>query len=287
MLGKGVKLQGMALQIWSLIQAFFFLSFLLVVTQRYQIYHPRNYLPGAADNLDDVTVIPYESSGYHHKAFFYCNVAKPERIWVMLGGNASLTLEWLPLLRTISLPNTGYLLIDYPGYGFNRGYPSKKANFDSVLQAYHALMQTLPASPPTYLLGHSLGSAVAMDVSAHLNPRAIILVSPFTSLFDMAKRVISTPWAWLLRPFLWDNYDTYHALERFHQQHPNVPITILHGDADEVVPVEMGRALAALSPDIRYQELPQIGHSLPYQAVGPFTEALTAATLSTATSEAS
>ena len=200
-----MKLSGIALQIWSLIQAFVFLSFLLVITQRYQIYHPRSYLPEVADNLDDGTVIPYESSGYAHKAFFYSNSATPERIWVILGGNASLALEWLPLLPTIPLPTTGYLLIDYPGYGFNQGYPSKKANLAAVLQAHHILMQSLPAATSTYILGHSLGSAVAVEASESLHPRAIILISPFTSLYDMAKRVISTPWAWLRRPFLWDN----------------------------------------------------------------------------------
>jgi hypothetical protein len=39
-------------------------------------------------------------------------------------------------------------------------------------------------------------------------------------------------------------------------------VRIYHGAADEVIPVRMGRALAAAHPDwIRYEEWPGTGHN--------------------------
>ena len=40
------------------------------------------------------------------------------------------------------------------------------------------------------------------------------------------------------------------------------PVLVLHGDADAIVPVENGRALAARLPNARYVELPDRGHNV-------------------------
>lgn len=43
------------------------------------------------------------------------------------------------------------------------------------------------------------------------------------------------------------------------------PALVLHGDADRIVPVENGRALAARLPNAEYVELPGRGHNLPLE----------------------
>jgi 3-oxoadipate enol-lactonase len=43
------------------------------------------------------------------------------------------------------------------------------------------------------------------------------------------------------------------------------PALVLHGDADRIVPVENGRALAARLPNAEYVELPGAGHNLPLE----------------------
>jgi pimeloyl-ACP methyl ester carboxylesterase len=44
-----------------------------------------------------------------------------------------------------------------------------------------------------------------------------------------------------------------------------VPALVLHGDADEIVPVENGRMLAARLPGAELVELPGRGHNLPLE----------------------
>ena len=55
-------------------------------------------------------------------------------------------------------------------------------------------------------------------------------------------------------------YDSGVEVERI-----DVPALVIHGDADLIVPVENGRALAARLPNARYVELPGRGHNLPLE----------------------
>tara|TARA_A100001015_G_C15000624_1_gene718314 strand:- start:457 stop:1089 length:633 start_codon:yes stop_codon:yes gene_type:complete len=171
------------------------------------------------------------------------------------------------LIKQNNHPDIGYLLVDYPGYGSNFGYPSQKNNKQTVLDAYNALLAQQQTPPPyIHLLGHSIGAAVAIDVASELPPQSLVLISPFTSTYAMSKRVIGTLWAQLLRPFLWDPYPSEQTLTQFIFAHPTTQIIILHGDNDKVVPVQMGRKLSNINQKIHYHELKGVGHALPYEA---------------------
>ena len=261
--------------IWTFLQALLFLSFILVVTQRYQMYHPRSY-PKKIDFLSEknITILPYQVEGKPQKAFFYSPTNKPQYVWVMLGGNASLALEWFDLIKTVSLADTGYLMVDYPGYGYNEGHPSQTYNIEAVKKALASLQTDLGYKPKLFVLGHSLGSAVALASLEFIQPCAIVLVSPFTSMYAMVQKTIGLVWARLLKPFIWDTYNSYQYLATYHASNPKIPITIIHGNKDLVVPVSMGRELASISPNIHYIELPSIDHSLPYQAPDVFAKVL-------------
>jgi pimeloyl-ACP methyl ester carboxylesterase len=56
----------------------------------------------------------------------------------------------------------------------------------------------------------------------------------------------------------------WHGARRL--RHLAVPTTIVHGDADPLVPVRNGMRLAQLIPDATYIELPGVGHLVPYEA---------------------
>lgn len=253
--------------IWPLVVAFILVSALLVATQRQYIYLPRKYPFDIHQQLKQpVSVIHYQVNKAPQQAYLYSRSKNPDSVWIMLGGNASLTLQWLPLLEKVPSDTTGYLLIDYPGYGNNKGHPGQKNNLSAVVQAYKELKKQYPNTHNLYLLGHSLGSAVAIETAENIPPKALILLSPFTSIYAMSKRVIGSMWAWLLQPFLWDRYHSDEKLSKFHRTHPETPIFILHGSKDTVVPLEMAEALASISPKIHLRVLEDAGHDLLYDA---------------------
>jgi pimeloyl-ACP methyl ester carboxylesterase len=71
-------------------------------------------------------------------------------------------------------------------------------------------------------------------------------------MVDMG-RLIAGPLAPLVVP---DRYDNLGKIGRL-----TMPVVILHGARDEVIPVRMGRALAAASLKVRYVEVPETGHN--------------------------
>ena len=95
------------------------------------------------------------------------------------------------------------------------------------------------AKPSTFILGRSLGSAVAIDVAQDQPLAGLILVSPISSGADFAD-YHGLGWArWLVG----DSFDSLEKLERV-----SSPILIIHGSEDSTLPIEMGRALYAAAP---------------------------------------
>jgi pimeloyl-ACP methyl ester carboxylesterase len=60
----------------------------------------------------------------------------------------------------------------------------------------------------------------------------------------------------------------------FRPEEIRVPVRLWHGDADAVVPVAMGRQLAAAIPGCRAEFIPGAGHYLAFDRIGPFLDAI-------------
>ena len=260
------KLMGFLYEVWQIILVFIIISIILVLTQRQQLYHPRSYNAADKKLIPYTKKINYSVAGSQQTAYLYPPSENPKKIWVLLGGNAAIALQWLRLLQHIKLADTSFLLVDYPGYGQNQGYPSERNNTQAVIAAYQALQEHIKTKPELFLMGHSLGSAIAIDAASTLQPKVLVLLSPFTSIYDMAKRSLSPPWAWLLKGFIWDTYLSEQKLTKLSKTNPNMKVYILHGTNDTIVPASMGRKLAKAHPKSHYQELPKTGHQLPFEA---------------------
>ncbi|MDX1973847.1 MAG: hypothetical protein SFY68_15060 [Candidatus Sumerlaeia bacterium] len=194
-------------------------------------------------------------------------VPQPERLWVAFNGNASLALDWAWLMLADWEPNkpSAFLLVDYPGYGLCEGKPTRpgiiRNGKESLLAACQEMnwnAETLPLGA----LGFSMGSAAAMEfAAAHPGADRIILLAPFTSILDMAKRTVPFPFHHVA-------VDRFNNKERLQEvlTRPEIRVTIFHGEADQVIPVEMGRRLAELNPRIELLTKPGVGH----EALMPF-----------------
>lgn len=152
-------------------------------------------------------------------------------------GNISHRLENLSLLH--HRLGMSVLLFDYRGYGESAGVPSEEGTYRDA-RAFRAwLARRSPQSPVVYF-GRSLGAAVATRLAAEAPPAALVLETPFVSVPAMANATI--PGAGLL---FRTRYDTRGRIRGV-----RAPVLILHGDADEVVPLRQGRAVfdAAAGP---------------------------------------
>ena len=163
-------------------------------------------------------------------------------VWLWFHGNAgniSHRLENIKLLH--DLAGVQVFIFDYREYGKSQGKISREGSFKDAAAAYRYVAETLktPAAE-IVLFGRSLGSALATDLAVRVPCRSLIIESAFTNSSDMAK---------MLAPFLFDwrprvPYDNLGKIDKI-----TVPVLIIHGSDDEIIPADMGRRVFAAARD--------------------------------------
>jgi pimeloyl-ACP methyl ester carboxylesterase len=239
---------------------------LLIFFQHRLIYFPRSYEPGEVQALTaQLVTIPYRTSEGKQVAYFVPPRARPaapaERVWVVFPGNAMLALDWLGFLGGAPNRRDGFLLIDYPGYGQCEGSASPKAIGESSRAAFAALLNTsgaTVASPRLGILGISLGTGAGLLFAVQHPVDKIILIAPFASLLQEARRTVGTPLCYLLR----HRFDNVSRLAELAARPSPPRVWIFHGTEDTVIPPTRSRALKAAFPQmIKLTEIEGGGHN--------------------------
>ena len=158
----------------------------------------------------------------------------------------------------------GVLLAEYRGYGANPGVPGEQGFYTDGRAALDWLAAQGVGLDRTVLVGNSIGSGTAVQLASERPVAGLILVSGFTSLAAVVAAKL--PWvpAWLV---LRDRYDNTAKLPRI-----AVPVLLLHGAADRLIPVDQARQLHAAKPGARLHIVPGYGHELAYQRVAQALE---------------
>ena len=180
----------------------------------------------------------------------------PAVLW-FYGNGETIGAIW-PVIRDFRPPQAALLVVDYPGYGASGGRATEPALYEAGALAYEAL-----ASRPgvdrhrIYVYGRSLGSAVATRTAADHDVAGLILESPFTSARGMAALHYRIFPLFLVHLQL-DNLETI--------QRVRCPVLVFHGTADRLVPMEMGRRVAAAAPGpVEFVMIEGAGHNETYE----------------------
>ncbi len=130
---------------------------------------------------------------------------------------------------------------DYRGYGKSEGRTTGKGVLIDAHAAHAWLCERTGADPrELVLVGQSLGGAAAVELAGEYGARALVLERTFSSLPDVAAHHYWwAPVRWLMRTRL-------NSLERI--KHYQGPLLQIHGDADRVVPFELGKRLHDACP---------------------------------------
>lgn len=156
---------------------------------------------------------------------------------LVANGNAGDRSLRAPLARALASQGFGVVLFDYRGYGGNPGSPSEEGLARDVRAARQFLLdEGVPGNRMLYY-GESLGAAVVAELATQHPPAGLVLRSPFTDLASVGR--IHYPFV-PVRALLKDRFPVAEYLARV-----TVPITVVYGTEDSVVPPEESRRSAA------------------------------------------
>jgi fermentation-respiration switch protein FrsA (DUF1100 family) len=137
-------------------------------------------------------------------------------------------------LAAISTLGPNVLAVDYRGYGKSDGSPSEAGLYADARAAYEWLLSQGPAQS-VIVFGEGLGSGPACELAATREIGALVLVSGFTTLPDLASaRFPWLPTNWIVR----SQFDNLGRIAKV-----TAPTLIAHSRADERVPFRLGERL--------------------------------------------
>ena len=171
---------------------------------------------------------------------------------IYFGGNAE-NVAWMIPEAQKHAPGVAWLLVDYRGYGGSEGAPTEAAIGADALQWYdYAAAELKPARISVF--GRSLGSGAAVYLASQRKVSRVVLVTPFDSLIEVAKRHY---------PFLPVNLMLKHRFDSISRA-PTIaaPLLCIAAQRDEVVPAVHARRLYdAWGGPKDWVELGEAGHN--------------------------
>jgi hypothetical protein len=175
-------------------------------------------------------------------------------------GNVSDRYDWLEMLYQRVPVNL--FIFDYRGYGRSESRPTEEGCYRDAAAAFDWLAAQNP-NVPIIVHGHSLGSAVAVDLVHRLPNRAagIILEAAFTNATDMARLMFGPI------PMHWMSSMKWAADEKIAAV--TIPKLFIHGEYDSIIPIRLGKKLfEAAAPPKEFVALSQADHNDTFVAGG-------------------
>jgi fermentation-respiration switch protein FrsA (DUF1100 family) len=158
-------------------------------------------------------------------------------------------------MRSLLRHKYNVLMYDYRGYGRSDGTPSEEGIYKDG-RAFFDYVSTLPEVNPQKIIlwGTSLGGAVATEVATQRPAAGLILESTFTSGKDVAQLLYPfLP----VGPFMHSKFNTIDKIRTLH-----LPVLVMHGSIDEILPVGLGRQLFGAANDPKeYYEIAAARHN--------------------------
>jgi fermentation-respiration switch protein FrsA (DUF1100 family) len=153
-------------------------------------------------------------------------------------------------------------IFDYRGFGASGGTITEDGLYEDALSAYRYLTDEhgVP-SRRIAVFGRSLGGPVAVDLSARIRPPCLVLESTFPSL----EAAVGSIYPGMgLEQHLSMRFAADERIARV-----RCPVLFFHGDADDIIDIELGRRLFESAADPKaFYTIPGALHNDTYEVGG-------------------
>ena len=168
-------------------------------------------------------------------------------------GNGASMAARTERIRELNGLGFSVLAVEYRGFGATAGKPGEQG-FGKDADAAYAYARSLGFDSKTIIIyGESVGTGVATALATRSPVAGVILDAPFSSIADVAA---DRYWMFPVRLLMKDQFRSDLAIRKL-----DMPVLILHGEDDQVVPIKYGRRLSALGgKNVTFVAIPQAGH---------------------------
>lgn len=227
----------------------------LVMTQRKMMYFPSPSRGDAADwGLDRALTLALKTpDGQTIVAWYQPPLRDDRSIFLYFHGNGGDLSDRATLFGQIAKDGSGFLAIDYRGYGGSTGSPTEAGLLLDGEAAYSEVRSLGYAPARIVIVGESLGSGVAVAIAAKHEEHALVLDSAFSSAADVAAS------EYPMFPVHTLMQDSFNSAARIASV--EAPKLFLYGDKDSVIPRWSALKLYAAAREPKTLiEFPKLGH---------------------------
>jgi uncharacterized protein len=174
-------------------------------------------------------------------------------VLVFFPGNGGTIANRATRFRELAEDGVGLVAVSYRGYGGSTGSPSESGLNHDAHAAYDEAVRRFGAER-IVLYGQSLGTGVVVRLATEAKVKGLILEAPYFSAAEVTKeRYPFAPIALLMK-------DQFRSGDLIGQV--RVPVLIMHGERDGIIPFGQGMALFnASSAPRRFVRFPAAGHN--------------------------
>jgi hypothetical protein len=223
---------------------------LVYAAQRSLMYHPeRLHTPPAAAGLFEAQEIVFDTADGEKVIVWHVPAKQNKPLILYFHGNAGSLRQRADRFRVLASFGYGIVALSYRGYGGSTGSPSEAGLMADAEAAYAFAAAHAPAQR-IVMFGESLGTGVAVALAATRRIGGLILEGAFTSAIDVGAR---TYWFLPVGLLMKDPFRSDTRIGKV-----TVPLLMLHGVRDGVVPIALGERLFAMANEpkrfVRFDE---------------------------------
>ena len=213
--------------------------------QRSLLYHPNvnNYFNDRLKvDIEEVQI--KTSDNINLLGWFHKKDLNKFKTVVYFHGNAGKLENRIHKLNHFKDMDVNFLIISWRGFSGNSGKPTEKGLYEDGKSTIDWLKNIGLSDKDIVLYGESLGTGIATHIAQNRKFAGLVLETPFTSMVDAAKNVYPyIPVGILLK----DRYENEKKIK-----HINIPVLVMHGEADQIVPFKMGKKIYEIANKPKY-----------------------------------